>query len=163
MPNRVALDQDFPNISASQALWERARGLIPAGTQTLAKGPTQYVDGIAPKYLARGKGCRVWDVDGNEFIDLSMAIGPVVLGYAHPAVDRAIAAQLESGITFSLMHPLEVGAKTRIALRPENISIGGPAGANVLRARVLDRVQPAPVGRADRDAARHGVALLGPA
>jgi glutamate-1-semialdehyde aminotransferase len=108
MANRVALDQGFPNISASQALWERARGLIPAGTQTLAKGPTQYVDGVAPKYLARGKGCRVWDVDGNEFIDLSMAIGPVVLGYAHPSVDRAIAEQLQSGITFSLMHPLEV-------------------------------------------------------
>ncbi len=108
MPNRVALDQDFPRIAASQALWERARGLIPAGTQTLAKGPTQYVDGVAPKYLARGQGCRVWDVDGNEFIDLSMAIGPVVLGYAHPSVDRAIAEQLQSGITFSLMHPLEV-------------------------------------------------------
>lgn len=108
MPNRVALDQDFPQISASQALWERARSLIPAGTQTLAKGPTQYVDGVAPKYLTRGKGARVWDVDGNEFIDMTMAVGPVVLGYAHPAVDRAIQQQLESGITFSLMHPLEV-------------------------------------------------------
>jgi glutamate-1-semialdehyde 2,1-aminomutase len=108
MPNRVALDQDFPDISGSQALWERAATLIPAGTQTLAKGPTQYVDGVAPKYLARGKGARVWDVDGNEFIDLTMAVGPVVLGYGHPSVDRAIAEQLERGITFSLMHPLEV-------------------------------------------------------
>jgi glutamate-1-semialdehyde 2,1-aminomutase len=108
MPNRVALDQDFPNISASQALWERATTLIPAGTQTLAKGPTQYVDGVAPKYLARAKGARVWDVDGNEFIDLTMAVGPVVLGYGHPSVDRAIAEQLQNGITFSLMHPLEV-------------------------------------------------------
>ncbi len=108
MPNRVALDQDFPNIAASQALWERASTLIPAGTQTLAKGPTQYVDGVAPKYLARAKGARVWDVDGNEFIDLTMAVGPVVLGYGHPSVDRAIATQLQSGITFSLMHPLEV-------------------------------------------------------
>jgi glutamate-1-semialdehyde 2,1-aminomutase len=108
MPNGISFDQDLPNITASRALWERARGLIPAGTQTLAKGPTQYVDGVAPKYLARGKGCHVWDVDGNEFIDLSMAVGPVVLGYQHPAVDRAIALQLQSGITFSLMHPLEV-------------------------------------------------------
>lgn len=108
MPNRVALDQDFPDISGSQALWERARTLIPAGTQTLAKGPSQYVDGVAPKYLARGKGCRVWDVDGNEFVDLTMAVGPVVLGYGHASVDRAIAEQLERGITFSLMHPLEV-------------------------------------------------------
>jgi glutamate-1-semialdehyde 2,1-aminomutase len=108
MPNRVALDQSFPEISASQALWERAASLIPAGTQTLAKGPSQYVDGVAPKYLARGKGARVWDVDGNEFIDMTMAVGPVVLGYGHPSVDRAITEQLQQGITFSLMHPLEV-------------------------------------------------------
>lgn len=108
MPNRVALDQSFPEISASQALWERAASLIPAGTQTLAKGPSQYVDGVAPKYLARGKGARVWDVDGNEFIDMTMAVGPVVLGYGHPSVDRAIVEQLQQGITFSLMHPLEV-------------------------------------------------------
>jgi glutamate-1-semialdehyde 2,1-aminomutase len=108
MPNRVALDQDYPNISASQALWKRAANLIPAGTQTLAKGPSQYVDGVAPKYLARGKGARVWDVDGNEYVDLSMAVGPLVLGYGHPAVDRAISEQLQRGITFSLMHPLEV-------------------------------------------------------
>jgi glutamate-1-semialdehyde 2,1-aminomutase len=108
MPNRVALDQELPVVSASQALWERAATLIPAGTQTLAKGPTQYVDGVAPKYLARGKGARVWDVDGNEFIDMTMAVGPVVLGYGHPSVDRAIVEQLQQGITFSLMHPLEV-------------------------------------------------------
>ncbi len=108
MANQVAFDQEFPSIAASQALWERASTLIPAGTQTLAKGPTQYVDGVAPKYLARGKGAHVWDVDGNEFIDMTMAVGPVVLGYGHPSVDRAIVEQLERGITFSLMHPLEV-------------------------------------------------------
>src|SRR5262249_9502964 len=51
---------------------------------------------------------HVWDVDGNEFIDFSMAIGPLSLGYAYPVVDRAIREQLEDGITFSMMHPLEV-------------------------------------------------------
>ena len=108
MRNSVAFEQDFPNITRSQDLWRRARGLIPAGTQTLAKGPTQYVDGVAPKYLERGKGCRVWDVDGNEYIDLTMAVGPVSLGYAYARVDDAVREQLERGITFSLMHPLEV-------------------------------------------------------
>jgi len=87
---------------------ERALPLIPAGTQTLAKGPSQYVGGVAPKYLQRGKGSHVWDVDGNEFIDLSMAIGPLSLGYAYEPVDRAIRDQLADGITFSMMHPLEV-------------------------------------------------------
>jgi glutamate-1-semialdehyde aminotransferase len=59
-------------------------------------------------YLARGKGARVWDVDGNEYLDWQMGIGPLVLGYAHDAVDEAIRRQLADGITFSLTHPLEV-------------------------------------------------------
>ena len=64
--------------------------------------------GVAPKYLARGRGSRVWDVDGNEYLDFSMAVGPLSLGYCYPAVDEAIRTQLRDGITFSLMHPLEV-------------------------------------------------------
>jgi glutamate-1-semialdehyde aminotransferase len=98
----------LPPISESNALWERATGLIPAGTQTLAKGPGQYVKGVAPKYARRGKGATLWDVDGNAFLDMSMGIGPLVLGYGYDRVDEAIRAQLNDGITFSLMHPLEV-------------------------------------------------------
>jgi glutamate-1-semialdehyde aminotransferase len=98
----------LPSIEKSDALYARALGLIPACTQTLAKGPEQHVKGVAPKYLERGKGSHVWDVDGNEYLDFNMAIGPVSLGYCYPAVDDAIRAQLEKGITFSLMHPLEV-------------------------------------------------------
>jgi len=108
MPNTVRLDQGYPDISESEKLYARATGLIPAYTQTLAKGPTQYVDGVAPKYLQRAKGSHVWDVDGNEYIDFNMAIGPISLGYAYPAVDDAIRRQLDDGITFSLVHPLEV-------------------------------------------------------
>ncbi|MCK6541815.1 aminotransferase class III-fold pyridoxal phosphate-dependent enzyme [bacterium] len=96
------------NIANSEKYYQRALPLIPAGTQTLAKGPGQYVNGFAPKYLDRGKGAHVWDVDGNEFIDWTMGVGPLSLGYAYPAVDRAISDQLRKGITFSLMHPLEV-------------------------------------------------------
>ncbi len=106
--NRVARNAGDPPIARSQALWQRAQGLIPAGTQTLAKGPGQHVDGVAPKYLERGRGARVWDVDGNEYLDMTMGVGPLSLGYAEPAVDDAIRDQLERGITFSLMHPLEV-------------------------------------------------------
>jgi glutamate-1-semialdehyde 2,1-aminomutase len=108
MPNTVKSNPDYPVIKNSEALYERARRRIPSVTQTLAKGPTQYVKGIAPKYLERGRGCRVWDVDGNEFLDFNMGIGPISLGYCYPRVDAAIKAQLEKGITFSLMHPLEV-------------------------------------------------------
>jgi glutamate-1-semialdehyde 2,1-aminomutase len=108
MPNTVEFNPRLPNIGESNALWQRAQGLIPAGTQTLAKGPTQFSNGVAPKYLRRGSGARVWDVDGNEFLDYNAGIGPIILGYCHPAVDEAIRRQLGDGITFSLMHPLEV-------------------------------------------------------
>jgi glutamate-1-semialdehyde 2,1-aminomutase len=108
MSDSVRLDRGLPTITVSDQIFARARGLIPAGTQTLAKGPQQHVRGVAPKYLRRGKGARVWDVDGNEYIDLTMGVGPLILGYGYPAVDEAVRAQLEDGVVFSLMHPLEV-------------------------------------------------------
>ena len=92
----------------SSEYWARAEGIIPAGTQTFSKGPTQFVKGVAPTYLQSGKGSHVLDVDGNEYIDYVMALGPITLGYSYPQVNEAIMRQLEQGITFSLMHPLEV-------------------------------------------------------
>ncbi|HVN75931.1 MAG TPA: aminotransferase class III-fold pyridoxal phosphate-dependent enzyme [Thermoanaerobaculaceae bacterium] len=97
-----------PVIQESEKMYMRALDLIPAATQTLAKGPGQHVMGVAPKYLRRGAGAHVWDLDDNRYLDMNMGIGPLVLGYAYPAVDEAIRKQLYDGITFSLMHPLEV-------------------------------------------------------
>jgi glutamate-1-semialdehyde aminotransferase len=108
MPNKVESNKDYPIIKKSDEYYNTALNLIPCTTQTLAKGPQQNVKGVAPKYLQRGKGSHVWDVDGNEFIDYQMAIGPISLGYAYDKVDQAIKEQLKDGITFSLMHPLEV-------------------------------------------------------
>lgn len=108
MPNSVTFNSTYPDISESDKLYARATGLIPAYSQVLAKGPTQYVNGVAPKYLRRGQGAHVWDVDGNQYLDFNMAVGPISLGYSYPRVDQAIKQQLEDGITFSLVHPLEV-------------------------------------------------------
>jgi glutamate-1-semialdehyde aminotransferase len=108
MPNSVSFNESYPEITKSDELYLRALGLIPSFTQTLAKGPGQYIKGIAPKYIERGKGSHVWDVDGNEYIDYNMAIGPISLGYCYDSVDSAVKEQLEKGITFSMMHPLEV-------------------------------------------------------
>ena len=108
MPNKISLTNNFPVIEKSNELYNRALGLIPSVTQTLAKGPGQWVNGIAPKYLVKGKGSHVWDADGNEYIDFMMGVGPLSLGYSYPKVDEAIKRQLEDGITFSMMHPLEV-------------------------------------------------------
>ncbi len=108
MPQLVESTCRYPSIAESDKLYARALGLIPNVTQTLAKGPAQYIKGAAPKYLKKGKGSHVWDVDGNEYIDFTMAVGPLSLGYCYPRVDDAIRNQLEDGITFSMMHPLEV-------------------------------------------------------
>jgi len=121
MPNGVKSNTDYPRIEKSDALYKRALARIPSVTQTLAKGPTQYVKGVAPKYLERGRGCRVWDADGNEYIDFNMAIGPLSLGYCYSRVDQAIRAQLEQGITFSLMHPLEVEVAELVAAVVPNV------------------------------------------
>jgi glutamate-1-semialdehyde aminotransferase len=96
------------DLSKSEAWWQRAVKVIPRGTQTLSKGPDQFVDGVSPKYLDRGLGCHVWDVDGNEYIDYPMALGPILLGYNYPPVVEAVTREIRKGTTFTLMSPLEV-------------------------------------------------------
>ncbi len=108
MPNSVQFNEALPNISKSLEMYQRGLQVQSPITQTLAKGPGQFSKGVAPVYLQKGKGARVWDVDGNEYIDFNMGIGPLSLGYCIPEIDDAIQAQLKDGITFSLMHPLEV-------------------------------------------------------
>jgi glutamate-1-semialdehyde 2,1-aminomutase len=97
-----------PVIEESDRIYKKAKELIPCQTQCLSKGPTQFVEGVAPKYLKRGKGCRVWDVDGNKYIDYGMGLGPIILGYCYGAVDRAIEDQLKDATILTQMHPLEV-------------------------------------------------------
>jgi glutamate-1-semialdehyde 2,1-aminomutase/spore coat polysaccharide biosynthesis protein SpsF len=96
------------DLTRSKELSVKAHALIPGASQTLSKGPTQYVQGVAPAFLSRGDGCHVWDVDGTRYIDYSMALGPVILGYGYPSVDEAVRKQMADGVTFSLPHPLEI-------------------------------------------------------
>ncbi|MFM8913241.1 MAG: aspartate aminotransferase family protein, partial [Flammeovirgaceae bacterium] len=84
------MSQQYPDITISNAWFERAKPIMFPVTQTMAKGPSQYVKGVAPKYLVRGKDAHVWDADGNEYIDYNMGIGPISLGYCYEVVDNAI-------------------------------------------------------------------------
>jgi len=95
-------------LNRSYELKARAERLIPSCTQTFSKGPTQFVQGAAPVFLARGAGSHVWDVDGNEYIDYPMALGAIILGHNEPAVTDAVTRQIAEGTSFSLAHPLEV-------------------------------------------------------
>jgi glutamate-1-semialdehyde 2,1-aminomutase/spore coat polysaccharide biosynthesis protein SpsF len=92
----------------------RARKVIPGCAQTFSKGPAQYVQGVSPAFLRRGLGCRVWDVDGNEYIDYVQGLLPNILGYAHPGVQAAVAARGAQGHSFSLPHPVEVELAERL-------------------------------------------------
>ncbi len=92
----------------SNALLERAEKVIPLGSQTFSKSRVQYPQGKAPMFLTHGRGGRVWDVDGNEYVDLVCGLLPIVLGYCDPDVDAAIRAQLDKGIVYSLASELEI-------------------------------------------------------
>ncbi|MBL7997138.1 MAG: aminotransferase class III-fold pyridoxal phosphate-dependent enzyme [Candidatus Kapabacteria bacterium] len=106
--NSVCFNDNYPVIERSLEMHAKAKKLIPGATQTLAKGTTQHSFGVSPVFLDRGKGAIVWDIDGNEYLDYTMGVGPVVLGYCYEPVDYAISQQLTRGISFSLTHPLEV-------------------------------------------------------
>ncbi len=95
-------------MKLSDELFRRALELIPWGTQTNAKRPYPDFDAEMPKYLVRGKGCRVWDMEGKEYIDFRLALGPVTLGYCYDEVDDAVRRQLEKGVLFSMASPIEV-------------------------------------------------------
>lgn len=104
-------------VEESWRLHDRAVEVIPMATQTHSKAPREALRGVEPCYLVRGKGGRVWDVDGNEYIDFRNGLGPVILGYCFPAVDEAVRRQLESGIVFSYSHPLEVEVAEKLVER----------------------------------------------
>lgn len=86
---------------------ERAERVIPLGSQTFSKSRTQYPVGVSPLFLQRARGARVWDVDGNEYVDFVSSLLSITLGYGDPDVDAAVRAQLDDGVIFSLPHPLE--------------------------------------------------------
>ena len=106
--NEPAVPVQTRDLSRSYQLKAKAERLIPGCSQTFSKAPSQFVSSVAPVFLARGSGSHVWDVDGNEYIDYPMALGPVILGHNFPAVTEAVTRQVQDGCTFSLPHPLEV-------------------------------------------------------
>ena len=95
-------------MKLSDEHWERALRLIPWGTQTNAKRPYLAFEDTMPKFIVRGQGCRLWDMEGKEYIDFRLALGPVTLGYCHPEVDTAVRDQLGRGVLFSMASPIEV-------------------------------------------------------
>jgi len=104
MSATIAAEQDFSN---SRALQPKAHRLIPGGAHTYAKGDDQFPL-QAPGFIVRGKGCHVWDLDGNEFIEYGMGLRAVTLGHAFEPVVQAAYKQMQLGLNFTRPAWIEV-------------------------------------------------------
>lgn len=91
----------------SRKMSSRARRLIPGGAHTYSKGDDQFPE-VAPRFITRGCGCHVWDVDGNEFIDWGMGLRTVILGHAYEPVLEAVRDALTRGVNFTRPSPIEL-------------------------------------------------------
>jgi glutamate-1-semialdehyde 2,1-aminomutase len=100
-------------FAASQEHTSAVRRLIPGGAHTYAKGDDQYPAGMAP-VIERGAGCRVWDIDGNEFVEFGSGLRSTTLGHGFEPVVRAVQRQLADGVNFVRPHRLEREAAERM-------------------------------------------------
>jgi len=101
----------------STLLFEKAKGLIPGGVNSPVRAGKAV--GVDPPFIARGKGCLLWDVDGNEYIDYVCSWGPMILGHAHPDVVEAVARAAEAGTSYGAPTELEVEmAETIVEMVP---------------------------------------------
>jgi glutamate-1-semialdehyde 2,1-aminomutase len=101
------------DYSRSAALRQRAHHLIPGGCHTYAKGDDQYPE-KAPAFIARGQGCHVWDVDGNEFIEYGMGLRAVTLGHAYKPILQAVYRQMLLGANFTRPASAEIEAAEKV-------------------------------------------------
>jgi glutamate-1-semialdehyde 2,1-aminomutase len=124
-------------------LQTRGRKVIPGLTQLLSKRPDQFSAGLWPGYYSRAQGSRVWDLDGNEYLDMSIAgIGANILGYADPYVDGAARKAIDVGVSCSLNCPEEVElAELLVELHPwaEMVRFGRTGGEAMAMAVRLAR------------------------
>lgn len=96
-------------MSKSLNLQKHARSRIPGMTQLLSKRPDMFSLGVWPGYFSKAKGAKVWDLDGCEYLDMSIGgIGACVLGYADDEVDDAVIRSIRNGVASSLNCPEEV-------------------------------------------------------
>jgi glutamate-1-semialdehyde 2,1-aminomutase len=107
-------------MGKSQELYKEAKKIIPGGTQLLSKRPEQFLPDQWPAYFKKAKGCEVWDLDGNKYIDMSeMGIGSCTIGYADDEINKAVQETISNGSMCTLNSPEEVElAKLLIELHP---------------------------------------------
>ena len=127
-------------MRTGQNLYNKAKKIIPGGTMLLSKRPELFLPDNWPAYFSKAKGVKLWDLDDNEYIDMSiMGIGTNILGYGHPEVDEAVHKTIDSGNMSTLNCPEEVYlAEKLIEINPWADMIrfarsGGEANAIAIR------------------------------
>ena len=127
-------------LGKGQKLYKRAKKIIPGGTMLLSKRPELFLPEGWPAYYSKAKGCKVWDLDGKEYIDMSiMGIGTNTLGYSHPDIDEAVSNAIKNGNMSTLNCAEEVFLAERlIELHPWSDMVrfarsGGEANAIAVR------------------------------
>ena len=107
--NRKIKKNEGATMGTGQKLYRRAKKIIPGGNMLLSKRPEMFLPEGWPCYFSKSKGCKVWDLDGKEYIDMSiMGIGTNILGYGHPEVDEAVVKTVRDGNMATLNCPEEV-------------------------------------------------------
>ena len=118
--NQHQIRNEGIDMGKGQKLWKRAKQIIPGGNMLLSKRPEMFLPEQWPAYFSKAKGCKVWDLDDNQYIDMSiMGIGTNTLGYGHPEVDEAVRRTVNAGNMSTLNCPEEVFlAEKMIELHP---------------------------------------------
>ena len=109
LDNHLIINNEGADMGTGQKLYKRARKVIPGGNMLLSKRPEMFLPEKWPSYFSKAKGCKVWDLDGVELVDMSiMGIGTNILGYGHPEVDEAVTRTVLDGNMSTLNCPEEV-------------------------------------------------------
>lgn len=135
------------NIRRSQELFAEAKTLVPGGVLG-ARKPSDFIEGEYPIFLEYGKGCRLTDVDGNEFIDFLCGYGPIILGYREDEVDDAVIGQIkDKGFCFTLTqrYQNQLAKKLRDLIPSSELSIFLKTGSDATTAAI--RIARAHTGR----------------
>ena len=138
--NQNLIRNEGATMGTGQKLWKRAKQIIPGGNMLLSKRAEMFLPEQWPAYFSKAKGCKVWDLDGNEFIDMSiMGIGTNILGYGHAEVDAAVQQTVAAGNMSTFNCPEEVYlAEKLVELHPWADMVrlarsGGEANAIAIR------------------------------
>ncbi len=138
--NKHLMRNEGSNLGTGQKLWKRAKKVIPGGNMLLSKRAEMFLPEKWPAYYEKSKGCTVWDLDGNKYIDMSiMGIGTNVLGYANDEVDHEVRKTIDKSNTSTLNCPEEVYlAEKLVELHPWSDMVrfarsGGEATAIAIR------------------------------